>query len=149
MSFVTVNQAVKDATGKERYAGRGRTDGGEVLGVLFATDVNHGGKKKNSHSVRIRLGTDVVKDARLIKGDRVDFLFDPKDKLGKLVRVTDGGWKLTSLAKKSRSLTIKMSWSPGLPSIASPQQCENVVIDGACILFEFPKNTSFNGMARK
>lgn len=80
-------------------------------------------------------------------GDRVDLLFDPATKTGRIVP-SERGRQITR-ANQSASKKVQFSWSDGMPSVAGVSECYNVTAKPGQIDFNFPKTTSFNGVARE
>lgn len=80
-------------------------------------------------------------------GDKVDVLFDKENNAGLIRRVTSGGWTLSKTATSPR-ISIKFTWCPGLPTIASTGDCTDIQVTDEGIMFRFPEGTSFTHNAR-
>jgi len=124
-----------------------RSSGAELR---FATD--KGGKSAagiEAFYARFTLSKELMEAARLIKGDRVNILFDPDEGRGIIIRVgaSEPGWSLSG-PKTSTKITLSLTWREGIPSIASTGCCTDVKVTRSGIEFKFPFDTSFSGNAR-
>jgi hypothetical protein len=135
MAFKSLTECFTSERGGGRHGSYSPED------IVIATD-RAGFKAERRYSLRIAIGHSVAKKARLIKGDRVDILFDRGARAGLLRRVTNGGWKLTSGSIKDK-LFVKVQLKPGMPTIASPAGCPCEVTDDG-IIFTLPDEVSFD-----
>lgn len=140
MAFISIS-SLTNHTGVRK----GRNPNG-TNGLLFSID--KAGKNSERSSIRFRIGTDLVKEYRLIAGDRVDVLFDPVDKTGLIKRVASGGWAVgTSFKSKDKNkvapLTVKLMHKDGMPWIDASDDCSSVCVTHEGILFSFPAKTIF------
>ena len=119
----------------------GRRGCGDPMRLVFTTDASSSGRR----AVRFTLGELLLKKARIINGDKVEVLFDPNDKTG-LIRRTDKAsvaWSISVRGTNKKSADVRITWFPGMPSIAAAAQCESVTVGDEGILFAFPKATTF------
>lgn len=145
MAFVSA-QKLLDECGSPSGR-RGRAGGSDVK---FATDITrkHGNKDPSPiYSVRFSLSAEIMKKARFMPGDKVDVLFDPENNAGLIQRTTSGGWSLSQTSTSPR-ISIKLTWRPGLPTIASTGCCTDIQVVDEGIMFRFPEATSFGRNAR-
>ena len=145
MTFVSAQKLIEECG---RPAGRRGSAGGSD--VKFATDITrkHGKKDPSPiHSVRFSLSEEIIKKARFMPGDKVDVLFDKENNAGLIRRTTSGGWTLSQTTTSPR-ISIKFTWCPGLPTIASTGDCTNIQVTDEGITFRFPEGTSFTRNAR-
>jgi hypothetical protein len=141
MALLSISQIIKRKSG-----GRGSIT---VDGLTFSVDRSKSSRDGiTRYAIRLRLGADVVKESRMIDGDRVDLLIDKDDQTGLLKRVSVGGWKICSTnnrkGAKVNSLILKLGWAPGLPYIAKTSLCDQVSVTNEGILFRFPSGTVFD-----
>lgn len=118
--------------------------------VKFATDITRSHRCRSPspiYSVRFSLSKEVIKKARFMPGDKVDVLFDKENSAGLIRRTTSGGWTLSQTTTSPR-ISIKFTWCPGLPTIASTGDCTDIQVTDEGIMFRFPEGTSFTHNAR-
>ena len=104
-----------------------------------------------SRQISFRISAALAKDARLLIGDRVDILFDAKDRIGLIKRVKTGGYKLTTngMARSEikeggyYSCSVKMTHYSGMPMIEKSTDCESVNVKDEGIMFVFPPAAKF------
>ena len=110
--------------------------------IGFATDVGGRGKNSGRFSLRITIPESAAKEIRFIKGDRMDILVDKESRMVLVKRVSQGGWMLSSANKNTRVLNVKITWAPGMPSVATTVYCD-YIIDERGLVFELPDEVSF------
>ena len=93
------------------------------------------------------ISADLMKEARLIFGDRIDVLFDKEARLGLIKRMSGndgGGWKLTPNGGNSKHGSVSISHRNAFP--LPPKcgvECENVSVNDEGVLFIFPESVVF------
>lgn len=145
MNFVSAQKMIEEQG--RPTGGRGRRSGADIT---FATDITRSHRCSNPspfYSVRFSLSKEVIKKARLLPGDKVDVLFDKENNAGLIRRTTSGGWAL-SKTKTSPRISVKFTWCPGLPTIASAGDCTDIQVTDEGIMFRFPEGTSFTHNVR-
>lgn len=103
---------------------------------------------ERSYSLRFGVSMALLKEARIMEGDRVDLLFDEEARLGLIKRVTAGGWAVGRRTSTSSKITIQLTWAEGLPSVSGPSACESVSVTDEGILFVLPTGAQFGPCAR-
>lgn len=141
MGFESLQQFTPKST-----IGRVRSAGDKVG---FSTDLASKTKSgEDRFGMRILIPEPAVTQMRLLSGDMVDVQLDKEKRLILVKRITNGkGWKLTSNTSNG-SLNLKVTWRPGMPSVASTVHC-NYIIDDRGLVFELPQEVSFEECARK
>lgn len=116
--------------------------------LIYAIDQT-GGRERVKYAMRIGIPSHAAKEARLIKGDRVDILFDKEAGLGLVKRVNSGGWAVSAPHKKqAERLYVCATYTAGMPSVAKSVGCPcEVTPDG--IIFTLPDEVSFTENLRE
>ena len=149
MAFTAISKILKDSG--RPVGGRGISRG--EAGVYLST---HKGIKSingvETWQTCIRMSKEVCDEARFIKGDRVAFDIDRDARLMRIRRVSatsdETSWALSgSNGKINRSLVVKFTWVPGLPSFTSPKKGDYVV-DNDGVTVEIPVDCGWAKCAR-
>ena len=147
MGFISVNE-YRNRSGVTSGRGGWNAHTGEDLVISHdLASCNKPGTKKRT-SLRIRVSSGVLKQARWVIGDRIEMLFDPEAGLGLLRRVSVGGNALCGRSKSSGA-TLTTSWYEGMPSVFPSAACQNVVVDEEGVLFQLPGDVSFTENKRE
>lgn len=88
----------------KKWGGRG---GGKILDPRSLVLSKVARNTPSKRSLLFSIGKSLCDEYRLMPGDQVKIFFDFEDRLGKLVRVTDGGYVLSSsgASKKGKKCT--------------------------------------------
>lgn len=116
--------------------------------LRFSTEIARRRKDKDpspTFSASLSLSEDLVVEAGLSVGERVDMFFDPDKKQGFIAKAESGGW---ALSKSGPRVTVKFTWVKGIPTISNSGACTDVTVGKEGIMFTFPDGTDFDGNAR-
>lgn len=150
MAFISLSGIADTSRGVGKYQRGPHTSSRQYIVVGMGT----GGFSKNGDerkSIVIRLSTALAKEARILHGDRLDLLFDKDSRLGLLKRVNKGGYAASATGKKRDeiepskfySVTMKLTYYPGMPIFKAYTECENVNISDEGILFDIPNDVTY------
>jgi hypothetical protein len=118
--------------------------------VVFAT---HKASRKESsgttYTCTFLISKSKAEEARLLKGDFVDFLFDREKNLGLIKRSTKvKRWTIRDYhVKRFERYILTINWMPGMPSVAESAACPAEITEEG-ILFQLPKGTKYDTNAR-
>jgi len=139
MGFKSVQDVMKNGV---RTSGRGAS-----CDVVICTDKSHAkDADEPRYSLRIKISSRLLKEARYQKGDRVDVLLDTEEKKMLVRRVSNGGWALSFIGDSSAQ--VKFSWCAGLPSVAEASPCIDPKVTAEGIVFTLPENAVFDRNVR-
>lgn len=134
----------------ELLKGKGGRDCRPKGRLMFSTDITRTHKNKDPapyYSTCLSLAGDLMAEAGWTVGDRVDLRFEPEKRRGLITRVESGGWSL-SAKKSSDRVSVKFTWTKGIPTIAKGSSCTDLFVSDIGIMFTFPEGTDFTGNAR-
>jgi len=112
--------------------------------LLFSTVK---GSQKGTYANNICIYPKLLRQAGFAVKDRLDLLFDPETREGRLV-LSDKGRRLFFQGSKKRAV-VSFTWLDGMPSVDCIKPVLNVTAKMGAIDFTFPAGTSFNGVARE
>lgn len=152
MAFVSLSNISESSRKFGNYRRGGRHRDANSKFVVIGTGT--GGKDKKGvlrKAFVIRLSKALAKEARILHGDRVDFLFDPEAKVGLLKRINKGGFAASATGKRADTInpgeyycvTIKATYFPGMPLLDGYRECETAVVTDEGILFDLPPEVTF------
>ena len=140
---------------KNEVGGRPGSRRSSSPGVFLSTHINagKGQKGRNRYHLNLRFSPSVVAEARYRTGDRIVIDVDREALLLRVRRVPEGPvertWGLSATDKSvvNSSLSVKMVWVPGFPSVKNATLCEYVIVDDS-ILIDIPKEAQWDTCAR-
>ncbi len=104
-------------------------------GMSYATYKN---KNKGDYSSAVFvIGTDTLKKARIVIGDRLDILYDKESGRGLLRRVLEGGRKV-SKASSGSTAVISTKMNSNFPIVPHITEIKSVSICDDGIVFDWP-----------
>jgi hypothetical protein len=138
--------------GRRSNNGRGcnRLDG-NMIRFANSYEKNKGTNGVDRHNIRIVIGGKLAKKARLISGDKVDFLFDGENGIAVLRRIPVGSDGFTlyysggaKASKRSGNLTMKVSYRKGMPRPSQNSiDAEASIDDNGDVFFYFDKSVVY------
>lgn len=146
MTFTSVSN-IAEKSRKPR--GNNVNRDGASQSLLFSS--NSKGVGDEQRQISFRISAPLAREARLLIGDRVDILFDTKDRIGLIKRVKSGGYKLTTNGMPRSDIkegayyacSVKMTHYAGMPMIGKSTDCESVNVKDEGIMFVFPAAAKF------
>lgn len=150
MAFMSISAIAENEKGKKNYR-RGPITANRKYLVIGS---NSGGKDKygtERTAIVCRISAPLAKEARIIHGDRVDLLIDKESGLGLLRRISSGGYAATATGKPLKEIkqgeyygiTVKITYYAGMPKFGSTTECDNVNVSDEGILFDLPKDATY------
>lgn len=131
-----------------------RASAGAVTRVNYSLDtqaitISTQKSGKGKYKLCISIPMKISKQARLMRGDRVDIAFDQESVPRRCLikRVTAGGLTLTQNTLKTNRLRVVADWVKGIPSVDTVYECDSVVTDEG-VLFDIPVQASFETCLR-
>ncbi len=99
---------------------------------------------KGNQTLAFLIGTDLLRKARFMEGDRIDVLYNPITNEGRIILAEDGdGYmvpRTTNKNKEETSKTVGMTIRDGMPSLEKyPDVCSDVSAVLNRIDFTFPE----------
>jgi hypothetical protein len=101
MTFISVTKAAKKEAAKSRNGVRPSLHG-VALGVAIHKRAN---KKTYTHCLNFRFSDELLKKARLMKGDKLELLYDPTTNRG-LIRLCDKGYTVIGHGRTSMNFSV-------------------------------------------
>jgi len=133
-NFESLAKLAEKGSAKGKVAGKGQAKSNVSISV--------NGKGKNIACLVVRIGSDIMKVARFIKGDRVDILVDKEAGLLLIKRDPNGRYKISG-AKNNNSGAIKATLFTGFPYPEELKSMVNISYPDAGILCELPENMRY------
>jgi len=116
-------------------------------GVTISTETNT--KKGGTQTFRLAISPSLAKQCKILHHDRVDVMFDPQARMGKLVRLAgDGkGWAILHSGQKDKmrgQYVVRITHREGItPFLSAVSPCTQVTVVDDGIVFDLPPLATF------
>lgn len=118
--------------------------------ALLSMSTDKNGGSASGFTLRLSMSDKLMQDARILRGDKVEVLFDIENRQGLIRRVTTGGWKVSGTPTKTTNGRgiVQLTWVQGLPSVEATSPCGRVKVTDMGIIFDLPESASTGALAR-
>ena len=98
--------------------------------------------KERSPQILIVIGEFYMQEANFIKGDRIDILFSPEDRMGIIKRVSNDvpNLKICAETKNGERGRIHGTWRPGMPYYEHSVMLTGIECTRGELMFDFPES---------